>query len=54
MSGSGSYFVLPNAEFIVFLSAGKLLRGRIGVSGGDIQIITRQIADVNGNLTNPI
>jgi hypothetical protein len=53
LSGSSSYFIVPNAEFVVFLSAGKLLRGRIGVSGGDIQVITRQIADINGNLINP-
>ena len=39
-------------DFIVFLSAGDSLTAQT-LAGGSLRIATRQIADINGNLTNP-
>jgi hypothetical protein len=40
-------------EFIVFLSAGLSLRGTSSNASTGLNVSTRQIADVAGNLTNP-
>tara|TARA_Y100000004_G_C8856356_1_gene387023 strand:- start:204 stop:713 length:510 start_codon:yes stop_codon:yes gene_type:complete len=41
-------------DFIVFLSAGLSLRITSSNSTSVIETFTRQIADINGNLTNPL
>lgn len=42
-------------DFIVFLSAGIELKGSSTPSNlGDLNVATRQIADISGNLTNPL
>jgi hypothetical protein len=43
-----------NFDFIVFLPAGNSLIGQSGHTTCNIIGCTRQIADINGNLTNPI
>ena len=40
-------------DFIVFLSAGDSLRATSSSTLGTLTGVTRQIADINGNLTNP-
>jgi hypothetical protein len=41
-------------SFNVFLSAGLSLRASSSSSTAAIQVFTRQIADISGNLTNPL
>ena len=41
-------------DFIVFLGAGESLVGVSSLSGTTISVSTRQLADINGNLTNPL
>lgn len=41
-------------DFIVFLSAGLSLRITSSNSTSVIEVFTRQIADISGNLTNPL
>ena len=45
-------FVIP-FDFNVFLSAGDSLQAVTNVTQVNLQGVTRQIADINGNLTNP-
>ena len=40
-------------DFIVFISAGDSLRASSSSTLGTLTGVTRQIADINGNLTNP-
>ena len=40
-------------DFIVYLRAGDSLRGTSAASSVGINVITRQVADISGNLTNP-
>lgn len=41
-------------EFVVFLRAGDTLVGTASPSGVILDVVYRQIADVNGNLVNPL
>jgi hypothetical protein len=41
-------------QFVVFLRAGDSLTAQSGVSGLTVRASWRQIADVNGNLVNPL
>lgn len=50
--GSDSSIIVD--EFVVFLSAGLSLRATSAASSVAIQVHTRQIADIAGNLTNPL
>jgi len=45
-------FVIP-FDFNVFLAAGDSLQAVTNVTQVNLQGVTRQIADINGNLTNP-
>ena len=40
-------------SFIVYLRAGDSLRGTSAAASVGMNVITRQIADISGNLTNP-
>ena len=51
ISGSGKQ--LLSFDTIVYLRAGDSLRGT-AASNAEMQVFTRQIADVSGNLTNPL
>ena len=51
ISGTGS--TLLTASFIVFLRAGDSLRGT-AASNVEMQVFTRQIADITGSFTNPL
>ena len=41
-------------EFVIFLRAGDSLRGTSAASSVGMNVVTRQIADLSGNLTNPL
>jgi hypothetical protein len=41
-------------SFIIYLRAGDSLRGTSTASSVGMNVITRQIADISGNLTNPL
>lgn len=44
-----------NFDFLVYLRAGDQLKGTAGPSNlCDLNVTTRQIADISGNLTNPL
>lgn len=44
-----------NFDFIVYLRSGDSLKGTAGPSNlCDLNVTTRQVADINGNLTNPL
>ena len=47
---------VENQEFYVFLRSGDSLRGTIGGLSGfcTVSVVYRQVADVNGNLVNPL
>ena len=51
ISGTGS--TLLTANLIAFLRAGDSLRGT-AASNVEMQVFTRQIADLSGNITNPL
>ena len=40
-------------DFVVFLQAGESLTGTSSATSQLLQVTTRQIADINGNLVNP-
>lgn len=40
--------------FVVFISAGISMRGTSSANTVGLNVVTRQIADINGNLTNPL
>jgi hypothetical protein len=45
---------VQNFDFIVFLPAGVSLRGISSASNATLSVTTRQLADLNGNLVDPI
>ena len=51
--GTTSYLDNKFFDFIVFLKAGDSLIGESSAAACIIDVVTRQIADVNGNLVNP-
>ena len=54
LASGSSYFATPVVdEFIVKLEAGDTLQASSGNASNILNITTRQIADINGNLTNP-
>ena len=52
----GAESAVENQEFVVFLDSGDSLRGTIGGLAGfcSVTVVYRQIADLSGNLTNPL
>ena len=53
--GSGnSTSYIDTYEFVVFLSAGDSLKATTSTSTSSLDGCTRQIADINGNLVNPV
>ena len=40
-------------DFIVFLQAGDSILARSSSASNTLEVVTRQIADINGNLVNP-
>ncbi len=40
-------------DFIVFLQAGDSILARASSASNTLEVVTRQIADINGNLVNP-
>ena len=54
---TNSVSIPPNGlsfDFIVYLRAGDTLSGQSNSANMDLNVATRQIADVSGNLTNPL
>jgi len=53
---AGTETAVENEEFVVFLRAGDSLRGTISGLAGfcSVNVVYRQIADVYGNLVNPL
>ena len=49
-----SQFTAVNFDFIVFLSAGDQLKASSDSASGALIGCTRQIADIDGNLVNPL
>lgn len=54
VSGITGYGFVDSNEFVVFLRAGDSLVAQTNSARIDLDISWRQIADVNGNLTNPL
>lgn len=52
-AGTGVYGAIADEKFVVFLRAGDILRGNNNESY-PLNVWFRQIADVNGNLVNPL
>jgi len=52
----GSVGLLDNKlfDFIVFLAAGDSLLGQTNSTDANLQVASRQIADLSGNLVNPL
>jgi hypothetical protein len=51
----GTFFqTLVDGSFVVYLRAGDSLRANVGSTAFNMDIWYRQIADVNGNLVNPL
>ena len=53
-SATGSNESFTENEFVVYLRAGDDLRGSVYNVAARLNIVYRQIADVNGNLVNPL
>ena len=51
--GTASNTTIDIDQFVVFLRSGDLLRGTSPNANTPMFITTRQIADINGTLTNP-
>ena len=54
---TNSVSIPPNGlsfDFIVYLRAGDTLSGQSNSANMDLNVSTRQVADVSGNLTNPL
>ena len=51
---SNAFDSMASNEFIVFLRSGDVLRAKAQFAGFPVDIWYRQIADVNGNLVNPL
>jgi len=45
--------VITSYDFIVYISSGESLNAQTTTTSGFLRGCTRQIADINGNLTNP-
>lgn len=54
VSGITGYGFVDSNEFVVFLRAGDSLVAQTNSARIDLDISWRQIADVNGNITNPL
>jgi len=52
-SGTTGQTINDAVDFIVYLRAGDSLTGTSSSSGGQFNGVTRQIADINGNLVDP-
>lgn len=52
LSGAQAEFLSIPVDFYVFINAGETVTATSG-NGGVIQVVTRQIADVYGNLNDP-
>lgn len=50
----GSDYILLQDDLLVYLRAGDFLRGTSSTNTSSLNVFTRQIADVAGNLTNPL
>ena len=53
-TATGSNESFADEQFVVFLRSGDRLLGRVYNAAGRLNIVYRQIADVNGNLINPL
>tara|TARA_Y100000289_G_scaffold63749_1_gene74654 strand:- start:198 stop:731 length:534 start_codon:yes stop_codon:yes gene_type:complete len=53
-SGTDDFFVFGNLNYVCFLRPGDSLKISSDSTNGNIQGSFRQIADVNGNLVNPV
>ena len=53
-TATGSNESFSDDQFVVFLRAGDTLRGRVYNAAARLNVIYRQIADVSGNLVNPL
>jgi hypothetical protein len=53
LGSSASTLNNPIYDFIVFLKAGDTLQGESSAVGTTINVCTRQLADIDGNLVNP-
>lgn len=53
-TSTGSNESFADEQFVVFLRSGDILRGAVYNAAGRLNIIYRQIADVSGNLVNPL
>ena len=53
-TATGSNESFTDEQFVVFLRAGDSLRGSVYNAAGRLNLVYRQIADVNGNLINPL
>tara|TARA_E500000178_G_C16990735_1_gene740668 strand:- start:1218 stop:1724 length:507 start_codon:yes stop_codon:yes gene_type:complete len=51
--GNNSLALFDDYDFIVFLKAGQSLTANTSNTSCFLRGVTRQVADVNGNLTNP-
>ena len=52
--GSSTLSNQDSFDFNVFIPAGVSLTGSTSGSSADLITVTRQIADINGNLINPL
>lgn len=52
--GTASYLDNKFFDFVVFLKAGDSFIGESSAAACIIDVVTRQIADINGNLVNPV
>jgi hypothetical protein len=51
---SGTNPIVESYDFVIFLSAGNSLQGESGSGSALLAGCTRQIADIDGNLVNPL
>ena len=54
LPSSTTYSGVDSNQFVVFLRSGDTLRGISTVNSSTLDVWYRQIADVNGNLVNPL
>lgn len=52
-SGTGSYIANDPFDFVIFLGAGDSFVANSNSATAILRVATRQVADINGNLTNP-
>lgn len=53
-AGAGQQTAVVETEIVVFLRAGDSLKGSYDAISQRMDVVYRQIADVNGNLVNPL